>query len=503
MSDNWYTDYSQNKRLRGLEDDLSHVSASLASARSSQQRLRAELSKVQGTFEQRLDRLSAAFDAFVEISDLRVTLGLFDEPGRIRLQARRLLGGEPTTGLAADVDGYWLAPAFVALSVVADGVADTESLAAARDRDPLRAAVFHVLGTGLLGGRNTVTAGMLADALPVPGATTAGYQRAVWTLAADGFFGEAGWELVRRRGVEYVSGLTDDGAAVERVRKIGTASATVFALPRNLEGVGDLSAALDAAERLATLRAWVEEVRAGWTNEPAPDVDPIVRRTAEQLVDEGSQEELPLLARERELRAVIESTGGEVPAWDAQAGDTLELIHADLADDEHPGRRAVAVRICGAHVLAAAERLARTARHPFPDKITARTRQGTVTLTARGAESLDAAHRRIDAAAKVSPQGRVISRAAAAVGIVFVLLSVLAGWGWVIIALAAFGTAGVTWSRDSRARAEAVANAGRARTALAEEIDQRVTALAECRLALAERQSAIDEHLAALRTALA
>jgi chaperonin cofactor prefoldin len=502
MSDNWYTEYSQNKRLRGLEDDLSYVSASLASAQSSQRRLRAELSKVQGSIEQRLNRLTLAFDAFVEISDLRVTLGLFDDPGRIRHLARRLLRGEPTTSLVADVEDYWLAPAYVALSVAADGVVDTESLAAAKERDPLRATVFHVLGAGLLGGRETVSVAMLSDALPAFGTSMPGHQRAVWTLAADGFFGESGWELARKRGVEFVAGLADDGPAIDKVRLLGSAAASSEAPPRNFEDVGELSTALQAAARLATLRTWVEKVLAGWTNEPALEVDPAVRRNLELLIEEGSPEELPLLARERELRAVIEATGSEPKNFDSPAGDTLDLLHADLADAEHPGRRALALRSCAAHVLTAAERLAETARHPFPEKVRARTRQGLVTLTASGPESLTALHRRIESTTEVAQSGRVMPVVAAGVGVVFVVLAVISGWGWALAGLAAFGAAAVMWRKDVRTRASAAEEAARAHAALAEEIEQRMATLAQWRSTLVDRQSAIDEDLAAMRAAL-
>lgn len=505
MSDNWYTDRRQNQRLEGLEQDLSHVSASLASARSSQRRLHAELSKVRGSLEQRLDRLSAAFDAFVEISDLRVTLGLFDAQGRIRHQARRLLAGTGTGGEVVDVDAYWLAPALVALGVAADGVTDADSLAAAAARDAHRAAVFHVLGTGLLGGRDTVTPAMLAAALPVPAQTLPLHQRATWVLAADGFFGEEGWELLRARGLEFTRGLdaTATAAAVAAVRELGTAGAGRTGLPREFEKAGEITAVLDAGARLTALRTWVEEGLAGWTNEPAVEVDPVVRRALELLVDEGSTDELPLLARERELRAVIEGTGSEAAAWDGPAGETLSVLHADADDAGHPGRRAVAVRILGDHLLAAADELAEAARRPFPAKVVTRTRQGSVTLTATGPESLEAAHRRIESTARVSGQRRTVAYAGAGVAAVFLLLAVVAGWGWGFVALVALGVAGYQWVADGRDRAAAAAGAVTARTALTEEIDGRVAQLAGFRATAEQRRTTIDDDLAALRAALA
>lgn len=506
MSDNWYTDYRQNRRIRELGEDLSSVSASLASARSSQRRLHSELSKVRGSLEQRLDRLSSAFDAFVEISDLRVTLGLFDAQGRVRHQARQLLSGAGTDGAVSDVDAYWLAPALVALQVAADGVADTDSLALARARDEHRATVFHVLGTGLLGGRDTVTAAMLAAALPELAASLPRPQRAVWTLAADGFFGEAGWELVRRRGVEFVRALPDDQrtAAIDMLRSQALSRATATPLPGKLDGVADLASALAAANALTALRSWVEESLSGFTNEPAPEVDPAVRHTVDLLIDEGSPVELPLLARERELRAVIESTGGAALTWDAPAGETRTVVAEDANDAEHPGRRAVAVRISGELVLATAERLAATARAEAPSRVQARTRQGQVTITPAGPEqeSLAKARSRIDLSARVSNQRRGVTYGAIGVAVVFLVLAIVLGWGWVFVALGALGVAAFQWRADIRDRADAVTSAAAAHEHLAKELDGRIAALAECRTLLLDRQQTIDEDLTALQKAL-
>ena len=506
MSDNWYTDHRQNKRLQGLESDLSAVSASLASARSSQRRLHAELSKVSGSLEQRLNRLSAAFDAFVEISDLRVTLGLFDSQGRVRHQARLLVSGAGAGGEVSDVDAYWLAPALVALRVAVDGVVDTDSLALARARDEPRATAFHVLGTGLLGGRDTVTDALLADVLPVPGTTLLRHHRAVWTLAADGFFGAAGWELVRRRGVEFVRALpeVERTAAADALRARAVSRADAVSLPNNLDGVADLTTALGAANSLAALRSWVEEAVAAFTNEPAAEVDPEVRRTVDLLVDEGSTVELPLLARERELRAVIEGSSGAASTWDAPVGETMTVLREDADDAAHPGRRAAAVLVSGELVLAAAEKLAETARTEPAAGAQARTRQGAVTITPAGPESasLAKARSRIDASAQVSNQRRGVAYAGVGVAVVFLVLSIVAGWGWVFVALLALGVAAVQWRMDVSDRADAAATAVAAHAHLAKELDSRVAALAECRTRLADRQQTIDEDLTALRKAL-
>src|SRR5262245_11851731 len=267
------------------------MSASLSQARASTSRLKAELSKVSGSLEQRLSRLSAAFDAFVEISDLRVTLGLFDAHGRVRHQAKQLLEGLSVSDVE-DADGYWLAPALVGLRGVADGAVDADALALATARDSLRTKTFQVLLSAHLHGRLPSFMEVLPEiASPVPN-----YQRAIWLLAADGFFGPAAWHHCST----LLTGLATE-SLVDTIRTMAAPRSAV-AIPKELDGGGDLATALQAAEKLTALRTWVTSTLDAYTGEPASTVDPLVRRSLELLIAEGSPVELPLLARERELR---------------------------------------------------------------------------------------------------------------------------------------------------------------------------------------------------------
>ena len=502
MSDDWWTERQQNKRLSGLEEDLGYVSASLSSARASQNRLKAELSKVRGSLEQRLDRLSAAFDAFVEISDLRVTLGLFDAHGRVRHQAKQLLAG---AGLpeVSDVDGYWLAPALLALSGVADGVVDEDALALAAARDPLRTATFHVLLTSTLGGRSTVPS--LAPALPslpseVPAEVPA-YQRAVWLLAADGFFGAEGWELARDRCAEFAAGVTD-GSLATALREVAVPKAVVT-VPKELDGGGSLATSLHAAEKLSVLRTWVTEALDGYTNEPDAEPDELARRTLELLIDEGSVVELPLLARERELRAVIEGKETAKSTWDSPVGTAVDLLGADLAS-ERPNRKALAVRASAPALLTLAEEAATTAREEAPASLEVRTRYGRVTITPTGPDGTSM-RRALDMAARtanVESQRKFVAIGAGVVGVLFVVLAVFAGWGWILPGLMALAVAGYQWYADGKERENAAEEAERARQTLVADVDQRVEAFAKTRRELQDRQATIDEDLTALRTVL-
>ncbi|HEX6352183.1 hypothetical protein [Actinophytocola sp.] len=490
MSDNWWTDYAQNKRIRGLEEDLSYVSSSLSQARASQSRLKAELSKVSGSMEQRLNRLSAAFDAFVEISDLRVTLGLFDSHGRIRHQTKQLLAGSAATDVS-DAEGYWLAPALVALRGIADGAVDADALALAVARDPLRTKVFHALLAAVHGGRQlSLSAALPALTDPVPM-----YQRALWLLAADGFAGPEGWDLVRERCASAVTGdeLSDTVRSLAAPRTGG---------PSKEQGGKELAAALGACEKLTALRAWVAEALDRGAQAQA--VDPLVRRSLDLLIDEGSPVELPLLARERELRAVIEGREAGMSTWDSPVGSAVELLREDLSS-EHPGRRALAVRAAAPVVLSLASEFEAAARVEPPSSIEIRTHYGHVTIspTAPDQASLSKAVAMVDMVSRVESKRRPIAYGAAVTAVLFLVLTFVAGWGWVFVALGAAGVGLYQWLTDAKERREAAARAVELKQGLRDEVAEQVEEFAKTGRELRDRQVTVTEDMAALRAALA
>ena len=493
MSDNWWTDYSQNRRISGLEEDLNHVSASLSQARASQARLKAELSKVSGSMEQRLTRLTAAFDAFVEISDLRVTLGLFHAHGRVRHQTKRLLLGEPVIEVA-DAEGYWLAPALVALRGVADGAVDDEALSLAVARDPLRARTFHALLAAVLGGRLPA----LEETLPSVPATVAGYQRAVWLLAADGFYGPQAWE----RCASLLTAVADETLA-DTLRSV-SAPRTVTRIPKDLDGGGDMATALQACEKLTALRAWVTSTLDAYTGEPAASVDPLVRRSLELLVNEGSPDELPLLARERELRAIIEGTSSASDTWDSPLGPAVDLVRADLSA-EQPDRKAMAVRASAEVILSVAEQYVTSAKVALPDELTVRTRYGQVAITPTEADrtTLEKAVDMVGRVSAVESKRRQAMIGAFVVAAGFAALAVFAGWGWVFVTLAAAGIGVYQRLADVRERRKAAETAESLKETLRQDVANRVEVFAKTRRELQDRQARVTDDMAALRAALA
>jgi hypothetical protein len=500
MSD--WADYRQNRQIRSLQDDLSSVNASLASAHSSNRRLQSELSKVTGSIEQRLNRITAAFDAFVELSDLRMTLALFDDHARVRHRARQLFGEHPLPGELSDVDGYWLAPALLA---VTDARPNSEAVRLAQTRDPRRAPLFHVLA-GVLLGRPDATglATGLVDVLPEFEADVPMYQRALWLLAADGQLTDDAKTLVLRRGTDYLARLPDAErreAAMAWRRAIKPERGDN--LPSGLGPATDLINAMDACERLAVLRHWVAT---NLEDKPADEVDPIVQQTLGLMIDEGSPLELPLLQRERELRKIIENTTADTgDGWENPVGTVITLLRNDVDDAEHPGRRALAVRISAPLILEAADSLAEQARRTLPAQVQARGSYGPLTISKADVEqsSLDRSLVRAMASLPYTKPRRKIAYGAGAVGLVLVVLAIVAGWGWLVPAVGAFAVTGFQLWRERSDQQAARDHEARSRKKIREEADGLVAAYREGCAELDRRRLRIDEDLGALRAGLA
>ncbi|HEU5469989.1 MAG TPA: hypothetical protein VFV67_05000 [Actinophytocola sp.] len=502
----WY-DYRQDRQIGELQSQLGGVEASLHAARRSTKRLQSELAKVSGSLEQRLGRLATAFDAFVELSDLRMTLTLFDAHARVRHRARQMFGEHPLPGELSDVDDYWLAPALSALQAVTDGTPPDEALALARSRDAHRAALFHVLGTALLGRPDAVTEAMVADALPELDASPLLYQRAVWLLAADGALGAGARERVLRLGVDRLAAL-DQRVRSESVTawRAAVKPDRPISVPRPLVQATALINALDAGERLAVLRTWVADALEQ-ADKPAPEVDIAVKHSLQLLVDEGSPLELPLLTRERELRKVIESSGtvtrSAVPdGWESPVDSLVALLRADVVDDSRPGRRALAIRISAAHVIDAAEALATQARTPIPDEVEARTSGGPVKITEAGPDERSverAVLRRLD---RRDLKRRQIAFAALGVAAFVVMLAAFAGWGWLLVAGIAVGVAGYQLRRDRADKERARESEVQVRAAIRAEAEKCVADYVQLRRNLVLAQAHLEDNVAALRAVL-
>lgn len=392
------SDASQSRRIRELTSDLGYMRSRLSQASSQTSALRSDLASLRGSIEVRLARLTAAFDAFVELSSLRDQLALVAGPALVRQATRaRLvaLGSAPGGGPVLDVAevpeaaGYWLADAVGALS----GDPETEAAAAERAArvDRTRTATFLTLA-GAVCGRTALVDRWVGDALGGLDATrpVTRAQRALWVAAVEGHLGETAARAVRDRLGEAVAAVPPTLAqeTVDRwelaLRRVGGSrdgEADAPALPqarraaaslawlRDLVGRGappaggDDVGGADGTEPAGTPVSAthpVDDVPSGDdvpSDDPAPSDDPVLTELVDvlrALVDEGAEQERALTARVAELEAVVAGKEAPGPAWDAPVGDVLTLL-GDDALERGDAVGAAAREVCGAWLVAVAD----------------------------------------------------------------------------------------------------------------------------------------------------
>ncbi len=415
----WYEDAGDRRVQRQLQEELDGAYASQAREAST---LRSQMSRLQGTLEQRIDRLAKAFDAFVELSDVRAELALFEPETSVRNAAQRLLRGllltpEDLPPLPASLPGcrgYWLRPAVVSLAAAISGdeAGAASALTEATELDQPRTAAFLTAGYGLAG-HAPRAASLLGAALQAPADRVTYTQRALWNACARGVYGEHGRVLITEWLAGYVESLSADFVSGERHRWIsdadgafgpaGHAEGERPELPVYLAKNPALVNPLIAARKAAALRSWVTEAITG-----EPDAEegtaaevkgsPLaaLAAVAAALAEEGSRDEIALRRRARELREVIDSRQTATrPSWDAPEAPTVELLRKDAFGSDLPLRR-LAVSIGKGWVTAAAAEFARAASVPPPTAFPVRIQWHEVTLYTSGQTSLSAANTEIE-----------------------------------------------------------------------------------------------------------
>jgi hypothetical protein len=435
MSDflDWLEEDAGDRRVqRRVESELQDAYDYQARQQSA---MRSHIEKVQGSLEQRLDTLTKAFYAFVELSDLRAELAVFEDEASVRHAALRLLralrsrADNPAAALSlppADLPrcpGYWLRPAVVSVAAAlsGDGTTAAAALTEAQQLDPVRTAVFHA-ATLALAGRATLAAPLLAVALQQPGDQVTYAQRALWRACAHGVYGEAGTALILQWLAGYAGGL-DAAATTAEGGHWATQSSAAFkaadgkyrlqrGLPAALSRNEGLVKPLLAAGELAALAAWVREALTGEpaeapsaTRAPAAAADPVaaLAAVAAALTEEGSREEVALARRARELREIIDDRkAASRPSWDAAQDATLAVLRADAFGTSLRLRK-VAVEAGAGWVTALAGQLLTAASAPPPADLTITVDGHDVTITAEGQSSLKAAYAEIEQ--ENAPQG--------------------------------------------------------------------------------------------------
>ncbi|MGH9212902.1 MAG: hypothetical protein ACRD2C_19860 [Acidimicrobiales bacterium] len=403
----WY-DRRQNERLEDISSALSYQ-------RSESRRLTAQLSKVQGNMEQRLSRLASAFDAFVELSDLREELRAFQPAVTARHRARRVLNrlmatagstdhlpSSLTDDATPDMPGYWLPGAVDGLlaTLHGDTTAAEASLDAARGWDAPRTDLFVCLALLLTDRVDEATVHLpalldLQLSRPVTHA-----QRALWVAAADGRFGDDGRATAGQLMEALVANLPDGTRATQvtawrdSVETLPGSKPASPQFPGRTAPPAGLLATIRAAQLLTNLADWYQtsltasppETAAAPSDEDPPDP---LQSLLQELVDEGAPEEQPLLNRVAELHRIVQADGGAPPPaptrWHKTLDEPLAMLTAD-ARSADPGRRAIAVRAVTPILVTVADDLVAASRRPLPDEVKVQVGRHSIRFGRAGAD---------------------------------------------------------------------------------------------------------------------
>ena len=315
MTDDWQWFWAgEGGRDRILRDQVEGLHAQLSSASSQTHRLSSQLATLSGSIESRLNALSAAFDAYVELGDVREELAAYEEPATVRRSVMEaidaLAGGRAATPVDPRGLDYWLPYAMNAVIGLVEGRPDPAALDQARALSP-EADAFVVAACGALGHGPAV-----ADLLPVVlvnDTELTEHQRRIWRAAATGAFGDLGDDLaaVWRPALDaepttgwaaWVDGHAASPAdGISWLRELVTPADP--SVPRS-EAVEPIRR--DADTPLGQLPRQRSDAPPAET-ELSPTAE--LRTVATDLIGRGMPAEAPLLQRSRELRARIERPG--------------------------------------------------------------------------------------------------------------------------------------------------------------------------------------------------
>ncbi len=344
MSNDWgWLFASEGARARMMRDEIDGLQGAASVARAQSARLSSQLAGLQGSMETRLNALAAAFDAYVELGDVREQLAGYPDTAAIRRDVRgsiQALGrGELPDAVDDRGQGYWLSYALNALigtiaarPDAADEVTEQLSRAVDLSRD---AELFVVAAAGALGHGDKV-GGRVAALLICDGELTPA-QLALWRGVRAGGFGPilsevlAGWDSAgpaAKSWTDWVKGQAHSQQPNDGLRWL-TRLITGEQGP-GLALRGDPSTPV-AADQLVLSG---EPVTASAT--PAADPREALRAVVGELVSRGLGDEIELLERTRVLRARIEDPGAsEIAAVDEQrsvVGNVIDEIRAAVID---------------------------------------------------------------------------------------------------------------------------------------------------------------------------
>ncbi|GAA4204563.1 hypothetical protein [Actinocatenispora rupis] len=484
---------------RRQKAQIEELNSAVDGAYRQSSQLRSRLARIEGDLQSKVNRIAAAFDAFVELSDVRAELAVYTDPAIVRHQVRLLLaavtgGGPVDPPELPEVGGYWLVPAARALyaQLVDDHAAAAKHTEQATELDAGHAKYFLTAALRLAGPVD-LSAVQLAGLLPTEGRPVTYAARALWRATAAGAFGRPGQALLATS-LESALGQPGVDNPIDPWLAAITGSA----------GVTSVRPAA-AATTLGSLRQRLTPA------EPPADVpaddgdDPVLtplRDLLRALVDEGHAPERPLLRKAEQLRSVVESglPRPEFQSWDAAVGSVADLVRGDIFGTDTPGTRPVAVRAAAPWLSACVETIAGHLSAP-PESVSVRVRGRDIRVTADGADpaGLAALRNDIDAGYQVRPAKLIGGLVTAVVG----LAATVAGFAGVGVGLAVVGlivlvVGGIVAIVGWRESGQYKAASARERADMDRSVEAQTEAFRSTRSSDEHHRERVAEHRAAL-----
>lgn len=363
----WASEWKRQKYLREeLATQAEYARQAGASQRQEAVRLRTQLEGLQGDVSTKLDALSRAFAAYLEMDSVREQLAGFPNHAQARRYAhedlaRLAAGTQPPP--RDDVTGYWVVPAVAALRP--DGSLDAAQVAEAYRRDEAATRQFLLVARAALGVGAELTDELAAQMAPADQdgvSTWQPFQVMLWAASLRGAFGP---DALARLAPTIAPSLAQQTPQQWQESVVRAAGASRQADLRALTWLGEeLAEVVEPVTSTAADTSWqmtwqaprsaedAEEAEESLSSEADPDA---VRRSnqelllglAEHLISLGAAGERELLARAAQLRREVGDPLGQVGAGMAeQAVSALPAGSAPVANevfrtatDEHASLR--------------------------------------------------------------------------------------------------------------------------------------------------------------------
>lgn len=370
----WSGEYGRDKILR---EELEGLQYSAAAAQATSSRLSSQLATLQGSIDARLTALSGAFDAYVELGDIREQLAGFPDTSAIRRDVVNAIEALSNGRAVKNVDprgvDYWLPYAMNAVTAAMGGTPDLQAEKQARGLDR-SAELFMVAAVGALG-RGELVSDRVASLMIGDGRLNQA-QHTLWQAVLAGVYGETLSQL-REIMAPSINGPAASQDLVAWMKIRAKSSDPVAAL----RWLHTTTSSQGQNQFVVTAESAKSKGKSG-------EVDPRsgLRSIVSGLVAEGIAGERELLERARVLRNRIEKP--DAPKGPDRAApadlDVIDVVLSSYTEATDPAVRSELLRWIAPQLETAIDQVKGESLHLQPAEVTTRIYGEMLHVTAAG-----------------------------------------------------------------------------------------------------------------------